>query len=284
MGAEWSLVAFTLTGQLALGVYLFIGGPLYLFGEMSGFPGGPTRLAVALAVLGLLAAATALSFFHLHHPARAYKVFSNLGTSWLSREILFEFLFIGLAGLLGFCEWRGIGSPNLTRALFVIGGLAGGLFVLAMSRIYMLPAVQAWNNLHTPLSFGLTSLVLGSMAGAAVFGRLADPPPFFRALIVTALFSVGASTINVFLLAPGRGLFGPKPDPALRPRFREPGLVHGARIFLLLAGLLLIAAAGGGPVSSAAARTVALLAAFGLVAAAEIRGRVLFYGLSGRRS
>jgi anaerobic dimethyl sulfoxide reductase subunit C len=272
VAGEWSLVAFTVIGQLAVGIYWFIGGPLFLFGGIpAGSGGAGARLTPVLAVLGFMAAATVLSLFHLYHPVRAYKIFSNIGTSWLSREILFELVFVGIAVLLGFFEWRRTGSPAFITALFVLGGLAGLLFILSMSRLYMLPAVPAWNSPSTPISFLLTSVVLGAAASTVFFGMFTDPPPFYRPLLVVTLVSVVAGLAGAALLAPGGGT----------------SALHAARLSALLAGAALLAvvvASKDGSVLGVAERPAVLLAAFFLATAGEISGRFLFYGLPGRRS
>jgi DMSO reductase anchor subunit len=287
VAGEWSLVAFTVIGQLAVGIYLFIGGPLFLFGGMSAGSGGAgARLTLVLAVLGFMAAATVLSLFHLYHPVRAYKIFSNIGTSWLSREILFELVFVGIAVLLGFFEWQRTGSPAFITALFVLGGLAGLLFILSMSRLYMLPAVPAWNSPSTPISFLLTSVVLGAAASTVFFGMFTDPPPFYRPLLAVTLVSVVAGLAGAVLLAPGHGLFGVKPGPSLRPPGGGSSALHAARLSALLAGAALLAvvvASKDGPVLGVAEPPAVLLAAFFLAASGEISGRFLFYGLPGRR-
>lgn len=287
MAGEWSLVAFTITGQLAVGIYAFIGGPLFLGAAAPGSAAGGARLAVVLAVLGCLAAATGLSLFHLHHPLRATRVFSNLGTSWLSREIFFELLFLGMTGFLGFREWRGAGGGAFAKALFVLGGMAGGLFILAMSRLYMLPAVAPWNHAYTPVSFCLTSIVLGSAASAVFFVLSAERPDVSRVLPAVSLVSVLACLANAALLAPGRGIFGAKAGPSLRPPGVGTPRLHAARISGLSGAAILLAvglAAGEGRFLGLAVRPIVLLAAFLLAAAGEISGRFLFYGLSGRHT
>lgn len=287
MAGEWSLVAFTISGQLAVGIYAFIGGPLFLGAATPGIAAGGARLAVVLAVLGCLVVATGLSLFHLHHPFRAYKVFSNLGTSWLSREVFFELLFLGIAGLLGLREWRGAGGAAFAKALFILGGLAGGLFILAMSRLYMLPAVAPWNHAYTPVSFCLTAFVLGSVASAVFFGLSAERPDAYRVLPAVSLVSVMACLVNAALLDPGRGLFGAKAGPSLRPPGVGMSRLHAARISGLSGAAVLLAAgmaAGEGRLLGIAARPIVFIAAFSLVAAGEISGRFLFYRLSGRRA
>lgn len=285
MAGEWSLVAFTIVGQLAVGMYVFIGGPLFLGPARPGAAAAEARLAFLLAVVACLAVATGLSLFHLHHPFRAYNIFRNLGTSWLSREIFFELLFLGTSGLLVFHEWRNAGGAGLAKALFVLGGLAGGLFIMAMSRLYMLPAVAAWDHPHTPLSFGLTSLVLGSLASAAYFGLSAKRPDFYPVLPALSLIAVGACLVNAALLAPGRGIFGARSRPSLRPPGAATSRLHLTRIAALSMAAVLLAAglaAGEGRILGIAGRPVILIAALLLAAAGEVSGRFLFYRLSGR--
>jgi anaerobic dimethyl sulfoxide reductase subunit C (anchor subunit) len=287
VAGEWPLVAFTVIGQLAVGIYMFIGGPLFLFGATPLEIGGTgARLGLLLAVIGFMAAATVLAFFHLHHPGRAHKIFSNIGTSWLSREILFELVFAGLAALLGFFEWRRIGSPGVIRALFGLGAVAGVLFILSMSRLYMLPAVPAWNSPSTPISFLLTSLVLGAASSTVFFCMSGEPPPYYRPLLVIALVLVATGFAGAALLAPGHGLFGMKPGACLRPPGGGASALHAFRLSALMAGVALLAivvSSKSERVLGVAAPPAVLLAAFFLAAAGEIGGRFLFYGLLGRR-
>src|SRR5512137_1733652 len=92
---EWPLVAFTILGQTAVGLFIFGLTPLVMADSVS-----PTDARLFLVVMGavfiLLAAAAVLSFLHLRHPLRAVRALANVRTSWLSREILFELLFMAL--------------------------------------------------------------------------------------------------------------------------------------------------------------------------------------------
>ena len=104
---EWPLVAFTVAGQMAVGIFLLVAVPLLLFaGADADASAHETGLAVLAVVLGLLIAAALLSFFHLHHPFRARRVLTNLRTSWLSREIFFELGFLALVVFGALLAWR----------------------------------------------------------------------------------------------------------------------------------------------------------------------------------
>ena len=286
MGGEWSLVAFTITGQLAAGIYLFVGIPIYFgLGDAGAWLEGGWRPGFLLTVLVLLTAATALSVFHLHHPAKAYRTLVNLGRSWLSREILSLLFFAAAVGVLTVCEMLGIGGSGLGKVLFVVGALAGLTFLLTMSKLYMLPSVPSWNQVHTPLSFFLTSAVLGACAVAFLLSL--GGPPMPRPFLALAICGLVASFLNAILLAPVYGVFGVKPRPSLRPPGAGSAFLHAARLFLFAAGgvILAVVLAVSEVSGLVAERAPALLVAvFALVTAGEVSGRFLFYGQSGRRS
>ncbi len=292
MGGEWSLVAFTITGQLAAGLYLAVGVPVYFgLGDAAARLGRSGRLGFLTVVLVLLAVATALSIFHLHHPAKAYRTLANLGRSWLSREILSLLVFGAAAGALTVCEWAGIGGPTGPRALFILGGLGAVLLLVTMSRLYMLPAMPDWDRVHTPLSFLLTAAVLGAVAAAFAMSLPSGSPPQWRAvpqpLLAASVCGIVASLLNAALLAPVYGILGSKPGPSLRPPGPASSFLHVARLIALAVGaaiIVTVVVAGDGRGPSAGRVPAMLAAAFVLAAAGEVSGRFLFYGLSGRRN
>jgi anaerobic dimethyl sulfoxide reductase subunit C (anchor subunit) len=283
MRGDWPLVAFTVLGQAAVGIDICVGTLLFLVGGPAG--GGPdsgTRLTLVLAVLGLMAAATALSLFHLHHPVGAYRVLTNLASSWLSREILFEIGFVGITALVGFCEWRRVGSVAFLKALFVLGGLAGILFLVSMSRLYMLPAVPAWNRAWTPLSFLLTSLSLGALTAATLTGHWAGRSQPGRLFIALAFVFVSMEFAGSLLVTPVFGLVGYVPSSSLRPRAPDRHRIHMFKLIVLAAGLgLLVAVATTeqGSTSHYLGPNGFLALALALVFVGQITGRFLFYGL-----
>jgi len=289
MGGEWSLVAFTITGQLAAGLYLFIGFPIYFgLGDAGTRLGGGGRLDFLLAVLGLLAAATILSLFHLHHPVKAYRTLVNLGRSWLSREILSLLFFGAVVAALTILEWRAAGGPSPgSRLLFVLGGLAAVLLLTTMSRLYMLPSMPTWNRIYTPLSFFLTSAVLGACATAFLLSLPGGSPPAPRPYLILAFSGLAASFLNSALLTPVYGVFGVKPRQTLRPSGTGSAFLHAVRLFLLAAGgvilVTVLATHEQGSLERLGRAPRMLLAAFVVAVAGEVSGRFLFYGLSDRR-
>jgi anaerobic dimethyl sulfoxide reductase subunit C (anchor subunit) len=205
---------------------------------------------------------------------RAYWALRNIRASWLSREILFELAFAGLVAVLGACLWFGIGDAPVIKGVFVCCGLAGILFVAIMARLYMLPSMRAWNGIHTPISFFLTSLLTGILA-ALVFFRVGavSGGRYVRALPVICQALLAASFATAILLSPQHGLFRLRPGPSLKPPGRRFAGLHAARLACLLAGAVLVASEPAGWVPKAAT-----LVAFLMVLAGEIFGRIIFYG------
>jgi len=280
---EWPLVAFTIAGQMAVGVFLLAGIPLVMFFRP---PANAATLGTGLSVLALvfvlLAAAALVSFFHLHHPFRARYVLSNLRTSWLSREIFFELGFMGLVALAMVLVWTGSTGGSLFKGVMAAAGLAGILFLVSMSKLYMLPTVPAWNQVYTPFIFFLTSLSLGALATGLIMGTgewgAFPAGPF----LILAFLSIAAEVAIAFFISPGQGVFGGRPSPSLRPPAETPRSLHPARLAFLIAGLVLTGAAlmaGNSRADHDPARDVLLVAALALVLAGQVTGRFLFYGL-----
>jgi len=283
---EWPLVAFTIAGQMAAGIFLFAGLPFFLSAGAGGNAATrETQLIVLAVVLGLLAMAALLSFFHLHHPFRARRVLINLRTSWLSREIFFELGFMALVAFGALLAWRRPAEGILLKGILAAAGLAGILFILSMSKLYMLQTVPPWNQAYTPLSFFMTSLSLGALAAALVRASGADTPSRSGAYILLAFVFVAAEAALSFLIAPGHGVFGYRSGPSLRPPAEAHRTLHLVRLTLLLMGLALIRGAmvaGEGRAASGLGGNGLLAVALALVLAGQVAGRFLFYGLFGR--
>jgi anaerobic dimethyl sulfoxide reductase subunit C (anchor subunit) len=281
---EWPLVAFTILGQTAVGLGLFVLLPVCLSGGFRG--SGPSREALfpALAlILGLLVAASALSFFHLRHPLRARRVLANFRTSWLSREIFFELALMGLLALAFVLVWTENGAGLFFRLVAGAAVLAGISFLVSMSKLYMLETLAPWKTASTMISFSLTALTLGAIAAAWIVRSAAgDRASGLPGLLGASLLFIAVDIFTAALLTPFYGALASRPEPTLRPPARTLRLLHLGRVTLLALASVLLALSvlpdglgasvtpGSGPVLSAA---------FVLVLAAEVAGRFLFYGL-----
>jgi anaerobic dimethyl sulfoxide reductase subunit C (anchor subunit) len=95
---------------------------------------------------------------HLPHPENAIYVFSNLGSSWLSRETL-SMLSLGLLAFIYILQPM-FGLPGRKLVGF-LGAAAGLAFTISTGMVYVLPAQPAWNTLLMPLIHIASAAVLG---------------------------------------------------------------------------------------------------------------------------
>ena len=167
---DWSLIFFTLLSQLGVGIVLVLG--IIYFANTQHFhalqSGGPIRTPQFIALVAI-AIATFISFFHLGHPAHAFHAANNLGSSWLSREILGIGLFgagVFLVFLISVFKWQ---NAALVTTILIFTVITGLFLVYAMSGIYMIGTIPAWNIWFTPFHFFMSAIILGSMVLSGFF-------------------------------------------------------------------------------------------------------------------
>ena len=154
-----SIIAFTVLSGLGLGLLAYLGAGL----------ASPTGWAAFFWFglgYGLTLAGLAASSFHLGHPERALKAFSQWRTSWLSREaVLATATLLCLAPhAAGLVFW---GRPQ--PALGLIAAFLALQTVLATAMIYaQLRTVPRWNHWNTPTVFLLAALTGGALLLRAV--------------------------------------------------------------------------------------------------------------------
>lgn len=172
-GNEWSLIVFTILAQMGVGTFIIREVIHFLAIKKYGTESvHQTADASLLAIGATMILATIVSFFHLGNPLKAYRALTNLGSSWLSREILFVLLFTAAVLVLIFLKWLRIIKPAVRRWVVFLAGLAGLALIFCMTWVYMLPTVPVWNNPFTPLSFWTTTFLLGSLATTCGFAML----------------------------------------------------------------------------------------------------------------
>jgi len=161
-GSKWPLVVFTVLVQLAVGLFL-VSGVLH-FSLMSRYEGIPVSSYSASAVLGvvaILAVSMLISLFHLGSPRNAARAILNLGSSWLSAEIVFVLLFLFMAAGYLVLLWLGREMNVPAKIGFGIGSGVGLILVYCMTRVYRLRSVPVWNSPATLVSFYRTTFLLG---------------------------------------------------------------------------------------------------------------------------
>jgi DMSO reductase anchor subunit len=154
-----SIILFTVASGLGFGLLAFL---------CMGFPAVTGWVAFLFFGVGFALAGGGLlsSTFHLGHPERALKAFSQWRTSWLSRE--------------GWLACATLGTAGLYAALLVLAGIRvlplGWLAALlclatvyATSMIYaQLKTVPRWNHWTTSALFMALALTGGALLSGAV--------------------------------------------------------------------------------------------------------------------
>ena len=179
-----SVIFFTVFSGVGFGLLTFLG-----LGQpdVTGFTAFAFFFIAYLAAVGGLISST----FHLGHPERALKAFTQWRSSWLSREgwcAVIALLTMALygAGLVFFDQrWGLVG---------LIGSVFSVLTVFTTSMIYtQLKTIPRWNSALTPVMFLSYSLA----AGALLSGQ--EPWAIILLLI--------ASATQIALWAQGDGAF-----------------------------------------------------------------------------
>ena len=167
---DWALIAFTILSQMAVGSVIIL-GIVYVFAARKWGAEQADRLSdrALLAIGPVLILGTLASLFHLGNPVNAYRAISNLGSSWLSREILSDVLFIVVGAVFAFMQWRKISTSATRNIVALVAAAIGVVLVFSMSRIYMLRTTPAWDTIATPISFFTTTFLLGALAVGAAY-------------------------------------------------------------------------------------------------------------------
>jgi len=197
---EWALLIFTVCVQIAIGgiltLAIFYKG-INKLGEETAFKAMriPLIVIAALSLIGLIA-----SFAHLGTPSHALNSIRNLGSSWMSREILVTGLFIGAA-----CVTAGLAlvQKKVNQWLLIVSVLIGLVDIYCMAMIYSNSLVSGWNSVNTFTSFYGTALVLGPVLVVSLLAPVLKEKA--QSLIKTAFYiSLGGIALQLV----GVALFG----------------------------------------------------------------------------
>ena len=172
MNPAYSVILFTTASGAGYGLLALLGLVGFNHGPASSFAFGLASIVIALGLitLGLLS-----STFHLGHPERAWRAFSQWRSSWLSREGVASVLTYVPALLFGATWTDIIHAPAMIGSLGLITAAMCVITVYCTAKIYStLKTIRAWNHpLVVPvyLAFALASGGALMTAIATVFGR-----------------------------------------------------------------------------------------------------------------
>jgi len=181
-------------------------------------------IAYALATGGLIA-----STFHLGHPERALKAFTQWRSSWLSREGWLACITLGLGAVYAF--------PIVFFAtrIALLGWLVAAFSVatvLATSMIYaQLKTVPRWHHWTTPLLFflyaaGGGSLLAGQISVAPVLLLIAGLVQIVAWSIGDGRFGASGSTLGTATGLGERGAVRAFEPPHTGPNYLTHEMVH----------------------------------------------------------
>lgn len=119
---------------------------------------GAAATAAGLSIVGVLA-----SLAHLGQPLHALNSLLNLGSSWLSREVLFSGLFMGIAVLYALVQWYKSDALALSAGLRWIGSGVGLIAVFSMGKLYTTSSVPVWQGINTFVDFYATTIAVGAL-------------------------------------------------------------------------------------------------------------------------
>lgn len=289
---EWPLIIFTTMTQMAVGSFLvLIALRMLAARQIASEVIDSLTIPAIIAIVPTLAIGALAATFHLSRPFIAFRAIANLGSSGLSREMLLGALFGITVCSFTIMNSFDLGPQAMRTSVTVLASLSGVALVYGLSRAYMLRTVPAWNTPATPISFFITTFLLGILAVAlelVVTYSGIVPGDDHRAMLVDALrwsgptsaVLVGGHLVVIFLnttylstqggaaaesvkavFSNHRGLF------ILRPIM---ALLGVGMFYLLVRQNMLIQTQKAIPVLLA-------LTAFILVFASEVMGRFLFY-------
>lgn len=159
---EWTLPVYTILTQLAAGslftLWVIRTCTFIKFErkEMDRIIRIPILIILITAVVAIIGA-----HFHLSRPFLSFLAISNFHTSWLSRELVFNLLFLFSTFLLWILVWFTKGHNKIKTIMGWAGIIFGCTTDYCMSRIYLLSSQPAWNTPLTTLSFFTTMILLG---------------------------------------------------------------------------------------------------------------------------
>lgn len=125
---------------------------------------------VVVTMVGLIASAT-----HLGNPANALYVFSGVGRSPLSNEVVGACAFLGIAGVYWLYSFSLKPRTAFHKVWLAVAVLSGAAFVTAVGFAYRAETIQSWNTPFTPISIWGNALAGGPLLAMTVLAWAKRP-------------------------------------------------------------------------------------------------------------
>lgn len=204
MHPAYSVILFTTASGAGYGLLALLGLTGASHGAASDFWFGAVSMLLAL---GLITIGLLSSTFHLGHPERAWRAFSQWRSSWLSREGVAAVLAYIPAVIFGLL-WVFGGNEVLIAIFGYLTALTAMVTVFTTSMIYAsLPTIRQWQHFMVVPVYLIFSVATGAVllfALAAVFGRSGIPA--LGVITIVSLCLAGLAKLIYW-----RGIDGMKP-------------------------------------------------------------------------
>ncbi|HYF78549.1 MAG TPA: DmsC/YnfH family molybdoenzyme membrane anchor subunit [Symbiobacteriaceae bacterium] len=269
------LIIYTLCLQSAVGIYVVSRMMAWTQTEKA------QRMRFMWLVGGLGVAGVIASTLHMGYPWNAALTMTNLGTSWLSREIVLTVSF-GVAWLISLVfERQEAGKVETRNGWAILTSLIGLGLVFVMSMIYRSTAFPAWEHGSTTVGFYATAGLIGT---AVVFAgncrkKAGEEPKGLSALVIGGLAMLALQMVAVASNGVYLGSAGPEAAETAALLAGPYAVFYWARVILVVAGAAIVMPLAWRrwaqqKVTSLPGLAGALVA---LVVVGELVGRVLFY-------
>ncbi len=275
---EWPLMTFTLLSQLAVGTFIV----LMLVKASIGNQDLQVSKALSFgftAVGPVTLLALIFSVFHLGDPLGAPRSILNLGSSWLSREILTSGGFF----VLWFAFWWLSRKGKVSSALGWITALVGLAAIFSMSHIYSSSIRPAWDNTNTYIAFFGATLAMGVLGAVSAVVCGMKGSSFSEALTKTlkSMSYIGAAAVVLPLVylpvfISGLNAGGATAEASAKILTGSMGMLAGRGILSVLGVAILLYALNKGAKARSLSTSTIYLALI-LVLVGEFLGRYLFY-------
>ncbi|EHL04976.1 hypothetical protein HMPREF0322_04350, partial [Desulfitobacterium hafniense DP7] len=156
--------------------------------------------AAGLGIIGMLA-----SLLHLGRPLSAMNALFQFGSSWLSREIWFTAIFVGLTVVAAVLLYVKPQASGAVTGLSAGAALVGLIDAFAMAKIYSSASVPVWQGAATTIEFYAAALSMGAMLFLVLSGKEAGKLKKIVALTVAAVVVVQVAVVVPYFISLGAG-------------------------------------------------------------------------------
>jgi anaerobic dimethyl sulfoxide reductase subunit C (anchor subunit) len=290
---EWALLIFTILAQLAVGMLLVsLVVRAYAVKKLGVEQAAKLLELPTFSLVPVMGLALIASLFHLGKVTHVIGAVPNLGTSWMSREVVFAVVFAVAAAVYTFLYWRKSGTETLRSVWGWVTAVIGLALIFSMSMTYMLPAQPAFNTFATPVTFFSAMLLLGVLGFATMlmvgYGRMQNKQAALEPVVGKSLQWIGLAAlvllgVELLVMPVYMAYLSTQGSAALKSlnlMVGAYGPVLVVRLVLVFIGAGVLAAyifSKAQVVDLEKVLTAYVYGAFALVLLSEVLGRFLFY-------